>query len=118
MPFQITVAIIGNETLDTLQEWAEEIFTAIPNKEKSKPGGSFSLSVGVPFLNGLRTGILVIAVRDLPTVGCFEDSLFEERVIKHIIFVLTTTSKKHEFDIRGFFRFLANYRSGIIGGRF
>lgn len=36
--FQITVAIIGNETLDTLQEWAEEIFTAIPNKEKTKPG--------------------------------------------------------------------------------
>ncbi|XP_063684670.1 uncharacterized protein LOC134818889 isoform X9 [Bolinopsis microptera] len=33
----ITVAIIGNETLDTLQEWAEEIFTAIPNKEKTKP---------------------------------------------------------------------------------
>ena len=36
--FQITVAIIGNETLDTLQDWAEEIFTAIPNKEKTKPG--------------------------------------------------------------------------------
>ena len=35
---QITVAIIGNETLDTLQEWAEEIFTSIPNKEKTKPG--------------------------------------------------------------------------------
>lgn len=36
--FQITVAIIGNETLDTLQDWAEEIFTSIPNKEKTKPG--------------------------------------------------------------------------------
>ena len=33
----MTIAMVGNETLDTLQDWAEELYTPISNKKRDRP---------------------------------------------------------------------------------